>query len=210
MTSRPKSHEFPDGTPLETPGIDMDPNSVPSVDYSVYYYTYSTIAQTLAAGFAFLLAIAIYQISALNKNMHKRANIYKLFMSELTAGTEFLKEDRKCDGWARYLHSAKHEYIQGCKKKEAANPRKNAHGTPFSITGPSSRLLAQIWARHDVLEGIKAHLKHSGIVTILCIGFCISIMPLTNARLIPAGPCAFTFLAGAVIVALYALSSYAN
>src|SRR4051812_5202612 len=31
-------------------------------DYSVFYYTYSTIAQTLAGAFGFLTAIALYQM----------------------------------------------------------------------------------------------------------------------------------------------------
>jgi hypothetical protein len=46
----------------------------PAPDYSVYYYSYSTIAQTLAGAFGFLAAIVLYRLQALNGHMERIAS----------------------------------------------------------------------------------------------------------------------------------------
>jgi len=41
-------------------------------DYSVFYYTYSTIAQTLAGAFGFLVAVVLYRIQTLTARMQQK------------------------------------------------------------------------------------------------------------------------------------------
>ena len=38
-------------------------------DHSVFYYTYSTVAQTLAGAFGFLVAVVLYQMQNLRKTI---------------------------------------------------------------------------------------------------------------------------------------------
>lgn len=45
----------------------------PTVDPSVFYYGYSTIAQALAGAFGFLAAIVLYRLQALNAQMENHA-----------------------------------------------------------------------------------------------------------------------------------------
>jgi hypothetical protein len=42
---------------------------MPELDYSVYFYTYSTIAQTLAGAFGFLVAVILYMLQGINAHI---------------------------------------------------------------------------------------------------------------------------------------------
>src|SRR6266540_2082231 len=42
---------------------------MPDLDYSVYFYTYSTIAQTLAGAFGFLVAVVLYLLQGINTHI---------------------------------------------------------------------------------------------------------------------------------------------
>lgn len=45
----------------------------PVVDSSIFYYTYSTIAQTLAGAFGFLAAVVLYRLQALSNQLQTSA-----------------------------------------------------------------------------------------------------------------------------------------
>jgi hypothetical protein len=55
-----------------TPSSSSGPPVTP--DLSVFYYSYSTIAQTLAGAFGFLAAIVLYRLQALNGHMERIAH----------------------------------------------------------------------------------------------------------------------------------------
>ena len=42
---------------------------MPEIDINVYFYTYSTIAQTLAGAFGFLVAVVLYLIQGINSHI---------------------------------------------------------------------------------------------------------------------------------------------
>ncbi|HEY4328902.1 MAG TPA: hypothetical protein VGN88_04140 [Phycisphaerae bacterium] len=44
------------------------------MDANVYYYTYSTLAQSLAGAFGFLAAVVLYRLQALNSQLEKIAS----------------------------------------------------------------------------------------------------------------------------------------
>ena len=48
---------------------------MPKVDITVYFYTYSTIAQTLAGAFGFLVAVILYLIQGINRHKIGRAHV---------------------------------------------------------------------------------------------------------------------------------------
>jgi len=50
----------------------MDANPV-FMDPNVYYYSYSTLAQSLAGAFGFLAAVVVYRLQALNSQMERIA-----------------------------------------------------------------------------------------------------------------------------------------
>lgn len=45
-----------------------------ATDYNVFFYTYSTIAQSLAGAFGFLAAVVLYRLQALNGQLHNIAS----------------------------------------------------------------------------------------------------------------------------------------
>src|SRR4051794_24795090 len=49
---------------------------MPPDDLTVIWYTYSTIAQTLASAFGFLTAVCLYQVQSINGSLTWRAEDY--------------------------------------------------------------------------------------------------------------------------------------
>jgi len=60
-----------------------------AIDYSVFYYTYSTIAQTLAGAFGFVAAVSVYQMqflmNAAYQNQDRMAENMNTFSGRIPA-----------------------------------------------------------------------------------------------------------------------------
>jgi hypothetical protein len=161
-------------------------------DHSVYFYTYSTIAQTLAGAFGFLVAAVVFRIQAISTRV---AELAEHVIRNSPADPQRLRQIRVAANWAELisLHAGENQY----------NPR---------LTKEQNELMdlqfQQI--RHGVLllERIRGALFASMYSTGPVILFSIGAMPVTSFWLSPRAPIAVILLTLAILAAAFCLWSY--
>jgi hypothetical protein len=133
------------------------------MDYSPFYYTYSTISQTLAGAFGFLGAVVIYRTQAIESLIGELASVVEGATSEATQTT--LKRLRLQGDWAEFVRTVRSE------------------GTPgkvWSGWGTHVECLEELEPRVGQLTAIKKSLGRSLFNTAGTIAACLVCMPLTN------------------------------
>lgn len=73
------------------------------MDLSVFFYTYSTIAQTLAGAFGFLVAVVLYRMQAIAMDMQGSGAEFETCTAAPHSG---LKQMRAREQWDRYVEHA--------------------------------------------------------------------------------------------------------
>lgn len=162
------------------------------MDYSVFYYTYSTIAQTLASGFGFLVAVALYQIQQINGRLEARVDP----MAKLIQFNDSVIRNRARFGeWPHALEAAK-EY----RTQQDVDPQRRRC---------AEEEIAAFEADMARLEKVRSKLSLSMIATGVTIGVCLVFMPLTNGWLfLSDARVASVPLAGAIVGALFSIGTY--
>lgn len=162
------------------------------IDHSVYFYTYSTIAQTLAGAFGFLVAAVVFRLQAISSRVDQFA---EQVLQSSPADAARLRDIRVSGDWNRLisLHAGSNQF----------NPR---------LSRDENELMDLQFQqlRHGVLllSRIKTALFSSLYATGPVILFAIAAMPITHFYLDPHHPMAVTLLTGCILAAGYCLWSY--
>jgi hypothetical protein len=161
-------------------------------DHSVYFYTYSTIAQTLAGAFGFLVAAVVFRIQAISARVSDFAGAV---IARSPADPQRLRQIRVEGNWGELisLHAGQNQL----------NPRLSAEENELM-----DLQFQQI--RHGVrlLERIQAALNASMYSTGPVILFAIAAMPMTSFWLEPRSPLAVFMLTLTILAAAFCLWSY--
>ncbi|MFN9906216.1 MAG: hypothetical protein ACK56F_08850, partial [bacterium] len=70
------------------------------IDHSVYFYTYSTIAQTLAGSFGFLVAAVVFRLQAISSRVDQFA---EQVLQTSPAEAARLRDIRVSGDWSRLI-----------------------------------------------------------------------------------------------------------
>ena len=164
-------------------------------DYSLFYYTYSTIAQTLAGAFGFLIAVVLYQRQAINSRLPSIAESLESMRDLAPIEKERLRHLRIREEWAKYLASARQlgfSPIPGFRSKETE----------------IEELFKRFQEDVDKLSSISKWFQWSLRFTGITITACFMLMPLTNKSMIANPYLAGFFLIVTVAVAIANLVMY--
>jgi hypothetical protein len=167
-------------------------SAILDMDHSVYFYTYSTIAQTLAGAFGFLVAAVVFRLQAISSRVD-------LFAEQVLKGSPSdsskLREIQVTGDWNRLisLHAGENQF----------NP---------CLTREQNELLDLQFQqlRHGVLllSRLKAALFSSLFLTGPVILFAIAAMPITHFFLDPDNALALAMLTACILGAAYCLWNY--
>jgi hypothetical protein len=162
------------------------------MDYSPFYYTYSTISQTLAGAFGFLGAVIVYKTQEIQVSVEQFGKALVTYSP--TELEQPFKSARTPGGWVRFLEKAR-----------SLTPELGA----WHPLGSNAECLAALTTQVDLLLAIKKSLRRSLLNTTATIATCFICMPLTNKDTYFGRPLvAWTVLGGVVLYAIVTLWSY--
>jgi hypothetical protein len=160
------------------------------MDPTVFYYTYSTIAQTLAGAFGFLVAVVLYLIQSITNSLpHKAKNLGHHFHQ----GGQ-IDEPIRQGRWLKVL-----AVCQECGFAPQA---------PTVVRKDGESLLAEFRSDIETLEEVSKGLKKSLYPTGGTIIACLTIMPLTPLLAVAGSWVAVPPLVATVAVAVYTVTTY--
>ena len=153
------------------------------------YYTLSTISQTLAGAFGFLLAVVLYRIQALRDGLPGKTSAFDE-IAPLSGQRQPFHELRRKGDWAGYivLATRKLDEIKGVEDREKA-----------------VALLLEIRADVDTAGTIKQSLEWSLRWTSGTVIACLILLPLTP--LFEPG-LAWVLMGATVAAAVYSITTY--
>ncbi|MCY2968724.1 MAG: hypothetical protein NT069_34715 [Planctomycetota bacterium] len=161
-------------------------------DHSVYFYTYSTIAQTLAGAFGFLVAAVVFRIQAISARV---AELAEQVIQHSPADPQRLRQIRVDGNWAELisLHAGNNQFNARLSKEQ-----NELMDLQFQQIRHGVLLLERI------REALFASLYSTGPVIL----FSIAAMPITSFWLDPRSPVAVLCLTLAILSAAFCLWSY--
>jgi len=165
-----------------------------TMDYSLFYYTYSTIAQTLAGAFGFLIAAVLYQRQALSSRLSSVAELLESKPDLASIEKDRLRNLKIREEWVEYLRIA---------RELRFGPR----GTRSGET-EIEELFERFQEDVDKLSSISKRFQWSLVFTGVTITACFILMPLTNKSVIGNPYLAGFFLIVTVAVAIANLWTY--
>lgn len=133
-----------------------------TLDVNSYYYSYSTIAQTLAGAFAFLVAVALFRMQSIESDM-ERAVLEVVPYGASANDQAFLSMKARSHQWTdieRYIHQQLIDAHPDDKVKTAVSTNWNT----FKMS-------------RDMLSGLKAELIATLRLTSIVIGSCFALIP---------------------------------
>jgi len=162
------------------------------VDISVYFYTYSTIAQTLAGAFGFLVAVVLYLIQGINAHI---GNCAAALVANSPADRTRL----------RHLQS-------GGRWDEMISLHAEAGQQNVTLSSETNRYTDEQFQemRKEVvrLANIRRELSRSMFMTGVVILASIIGMPLTAFFFLPRDPAAVSLLTMTIIAAMFCIRGY--
>lgn len=167
------------------------------IDYSVFYYTYSTIAQTLAGGFGFLGAVVLFQMQGIHMGLDSKA---KLLM-----------------GWCdlKKVPQYELEVLISTSAFDQFADLMRTEGTIVVGDGDGGAIRARAMKTKDaflaewaLLRATKKKLAVSLYLTGGTIISCLVLIPCTNAHVNMAFGCAMVWLCAAIVGAVASMLSY--
>jgi hypothetical protein len=153
------------------------------------YYTLSTISQTLAGAFGFLLAVVMYRLQAISNGLPGKTGAFDEIHPLAGQRMPFIELRRRAN-WAGYIDLAtrKLDEIKGVEDREKA-----------------VALLLEIRAGVDTAGAIKSSLEWSLRWTAGTIIACLILLPLTP--LFEPG-LAWVLMAATVSASVYSITTY--
>jgi len=170
----------------------MPPVETPLIEYSVYFYTYSTIAQTLAGAFGFLVAVVLYLIQGIHRHI---GNCAATLVANSPADRNRLRQLHDGSRWD--------EMIRLHAEAGQQNP---------ALTGETNLFTDEQFKemRREVLRlaNVRRELSRSMYMTGLVILTSIVAMPLTSFFFVPHDPIAVTLLTVTIVAAMFCIRGY--
>ncbi len=165
---------------------------MPEVDSTVYFYTYSTISQTLAGAFGFLVAVVLYLIQGINTHI---GNCATALVANSPADRNRLRQLQSSSRWD--------EMIQLHAEAGQHNP---------ALTTETNRFTDEQFQemRREVvrLASVRRELSQSMYMTGIVILASIVAMPLTAFFFTPTAPTAVTLLTVTIVAAMFCVRGY--
>lgn len=165
---------------------------MPDVDISVYYYTYSTIAQTLAQAFGFLVAVVLYIFQGINTHIR---NCAAAIVANSPADRTRLRQLQSRGNWDEMI-----------RLHEVAGEQNPA------LTEEANRYTLEQFQemRREVtrLRKLRRDLSRSLYMTGLVILVSIVGMPLTGFFFVPRSPMAVLSLTATIVAAMFCIRGY--
>ena len=165
---------------------------MPEVDIAVYFYTYGTIAQTLAGAFGFLVAVVLFLIQGINAHISHCA---AALVSHSLADRNRLRQLQSGSRWD--------ELIRLHAEAGQQNP---------ALTADENRFTEDQFQemRREVLRltNIRRELSRSMFMTGLVILTSIIAMPLTAFFFSPKDPVAVSLLTMTIIASMFCIRAY--
>src|SRR5262249_20896601 len=178
-----------------TAGLETQIDGIPvmhDVEIAVYFYTYSTIAQTLAGAFGFLVAVVLYLIHGVNRHI---ANCTATLVANSPADRDRLRQLHDAGRWD--------EMIRLHAEAGQQNP---------ALTGDTNLFTdAQFQEmRREVLRlaNVRRELGRSMYMTGLVIMASIVAMPLTAFFFAPTDAAAVALLTITIVAAMFCIRGY--
>jgi len=165
---------------------------MPEVDISVYFYTYSTIAQTLAGAFGFLVAVVLFLIQGISVHI---SNCAAALVANSPADRNRLRQLQSGGRWD--------EMIRLHADAGQQNPALDSATNLF--TDEQFQELRRQVVR---LAGVRRELSRSMYMTGLVILASIVGMPLTAFFFTPHDPAAVLLLTVTIIAAMFCIREY--
>ncbi len=161
-------------------------------DFSVYFYTYSTISQTLAGAFGFLVAVVLYLIQGINMHI---GNCAQALVANSPADRNRLRQLQSGGKWDEMI------------SLHAAAGQQNV--TLSSETNRHTDEQFQEMRKEVVrLASIRRELSRSMFMTGMVILASIVSMPLTAFFFLPREPVAVSLLTITIIAAMFCIRGY--
>ena len=165
---------------------------MPEVEIAVYFYTYSTIAQTLAGAFGFLVAVVLYLIQGINRHI---GNCAATLVANSPADRDRLRQ----------LHD-------GARWDEMIRLHAEAGQQNPALTGDTNLFTdAQFQEmRREVvrLASVRRELGRSMYMTGVVIMASIVAMPLTAFFFTPTDAAAVALLTITIVAAMFCIRGY--
>jgi hypothetical protein len=163
-----------------------------NLDHTVYFYTYSTIAQTLAGAFGFLVAVVLYLMQGINVHISSCA---ATLVANSSADRNRLRQLQSSGKWDEMIH-----LHAGAGQQNPA------------LTGETNRYTDDQFQemRREVLRltTIRRELNRSMFMTGLVILASIVAMPLTAFFFSPTAPTAVSLLTVTIVAAMFCIRGY--
>ncbi|MFN0050589.1 MAG: hypothetical protein ACKV0T_00270 [Planctomycetales bacterium] len=162
------------------------------VDVSVYYYTYSTIAQTLAGAFGFLVAVVLYLIQGIHAHV---SNCAASLVANSPADRNKLRQLQSGGKWD--------EMIRLHADAGQNNPTLTAETNRF--TDEQFQDMRRQLAR---LSAVRRELSQSMYMTGVVIIAAIIAMPLTGVYFARHPPLGLSVLTVTIVAAMFCIRAY--
>jgi hypothetical protein len=163
-----------------------------AVDLSVYFYTYSTIAQTLAGAFGFLVAVVLYLIQGINVHI---GNCAATLVANSPADRNRLRQLQSGGRWDEMIQL----HAEAGQQNAVLSSETNRY------TDEQFQEMRKEVVR---LSKIRRELSGSMFMTGLVILASIIGMPLTAFCFRPTAPAAVSMLTVTIIAAMFCIRGY--
>jgi hypothetical protein len=162
------------------------------IDASVYFYTYSTIAQTLAGAFGFLVAVVLYLIQGINTHISTCA---ASLVANSPADRNRLRQLQSGSRWDEMIHL----HASAGQQNPALSSETNR------VTDEQFQEMRRQVGR---LAGVRRELGRAMYMTGIVIIASIVAMPLTGFFFAPTSPLAMTLLTVTIVAAMFCIRTY--
>jgi hypothetical protein len=163
-----------------------------NIDASVYFYTYSTIAQTLAGAFGFLVAVVLYLIQGINAHI---GNCALALVANSPADRNRLRQLQSGGRWDEMISL----HAEAGQQNTALSSETNRY------TDEQFQEMRKEVVR---LANIRRELSRSMFMTGVVILASIIGMPLTAFFFHPTAPVAVSLLTVTIIAAMFCIRGY--
>ena len=165
---------------------------MPNVDFAVYFYTYSTIAQTLAGAFGFLVAVVLYLIQGINRHI---SNCAATLVANSPADRNRLRQLHDGSRWD--------EMIRLHAEAGQQNPALTSETNLFTDEQFQEM-------RREVLRlaNVRRELARSMYMTGIVILVSIAGMPLTAFFFAPTDATAVLLLTVTIVASMFCIRAY--
>lgn len=165
---------------------------MPEIEISVYFYTYSTIAQTLAGAFGFLVAVVLFLIQGISSHI---SNCAAALVTNSPADRNRLRQLQSSGRWDEMIRL----HADAGQHDPALNSATNL------FTDEQFQEMRRGVVR---LANVRRELSRSMYMTGLVILASIIGMPLTAFFFSPHDPVAVSLLTATIISAMFCIRGY--